>query len=389
MVMGHFAVGVLAKALYGLGVVDALIVIVIANLVGMLPVCFFATFGARYGLRQMILSRFWFGWYGVRIVSFVSVFSGLGWSCINIIVGAELVHAVSSDIPGWVAIIFIAFCTFAITLFGYKVVHIYEFWAWLPNFIVYLILLGVFVHSGDFEYIPMGTGSSEVTGVLSFFAVVFGTVISPSVMAADYTVYQPVTQSKVKIFLATGAGLALPSIFTESIAVIVMTATGFDPNATDNRYLNGYNDSGAGGLIGAVLIPALGGFGRFCMIIMALSTIAINCANIYSVSLNIKVLGRWTEVVPRFIWAGVAAVVYATLAIIAFSHFETVLNNFMNFITCTYSQVDGGCEREVPELIISFMNRLGHDLCECGADRTLCLPSRLWWLRARGLQQSE
>lgn len=336
MVMGHFAVGVLSKALWDLGVVDALLVILFANLVGMVPVCYFACFGPTFGLRQMILSRFWFGWYGVRIVAFISVFSGLGWSCINVIVGAELIHAVSSDIPGWAAIIVIAFCTFAITLFGYKVVHMYEFWAWLPNFIVYLILLGVFVHSGDYEHIPMGTGSSEMSGVLSFFAVVFRTVISPSVMAADYTVYQPATQSKMKIFLSTGAGLALPSIFTESIAVIVMTATGFDSEATDNRYLNGYNEAGAGGLIGAVLIPALGDFGRFCMVIMALSTIAINCANIYSVSLNIKVLGRWTEVVPRFIWAGVAAVVYSTLAITAFSNFETVLNNFMNFITCTY-----------------------------------------------------
>jgi NCS1 nucleoside transporter family len=334
MVMGHFAVGVLSQALYGLGVADALLVILFANLAGMIPVCYFACFGPTFGLRQMILSRFWFGWYGVRIVAFVSVFSGLGWSCINIIVGAELVHAVSNDIPGWVAILVIAFCTFAITLFGYKVVHMYEMWAWLPNFIVYLILLGIFIHSGDYEHIPMGTGSSEVTGVLSFFAVVFGTVISPSVMAADYTVYQPVTQSKWKIFVATGMGLALPSMFTESIAVIVMTATKYG-SGESNRFLDGYNESGAGGLIGAVLIPSLGGFGRFCMIIMALSTIAINCANIYSVSLNIKVLGRWTEVVPRFIWAGVAAVVYAALAIIAFSNFATVLNNFMNFITCT------------------------------------------------------
>jgi NCS1 nucleoside transporter family len=341
MVMGHFAVGVLGKAVFGLGVVDAMLVIFFANLLGMLPVCFFSCFGPVFGLRQMILSRFWFGAYGIRLVAFISVLSGLGWSCVNVIVGAELIHAVNTDVPGWAGIIIIAFCTLVITLFGYKVVHMYEFWSWLPNFIVYLILLGVFVHSGAYIHIPMGVGTSEVSGVISFFSVVFGTAISWGVMSADYTVYQPATQSKRKIFLATWLGLMFPSVFTEWISVIVMTATGLDSEATDNRYLNGYNDSGAGGLIGAVLIPPLGDFGRFCMVIMALSTVANNCPNVYSVSLNIKVIAPWTEVVPRFIWAAVAAVIYSVVAIIGYSHFEAVLNNFMNFIACKYLSFTG------------------------------------------------
>lgn len=100
-----------------------------------------------------------------------------------------------------------------------------------------------------------------------------------------------------------------------------MSATGLDPNATDNIYLNGYNDSGAGGLIGAVLIPHLGDFGRFCLVIMALSTVANNCPNVYSFTLNIKVIGRWTRLVPRFIWALIAAVVYSIIAIEGYSHF--------------------------------------------------------------------
>ncbi|POM59137.1 Hypothetical protein PHPALM_36122 [Phytophthora palmivora] len=111
-----------------------------------------------------------------------------------------------------------------------------------------------------------------------------------------------------------------------------MSATGLDPNATDNIYLNGYNDSGAGGLIGAVLIPHLGDFGRFCLVIMALSTVANNCPNVYSFTLNIKVIGRWTRVVPRFLWALIGAIAYSIIAIEGYSHFESVLNNFMNFI---------------------------------------------------------
>jgi purine-cytosine permease-like protein len=33
-------------------------------------VCYFSTFGPRFGLRQMVLSRYWFGWHGVKISEF-------------------------------------------------------------------------------------------------------------------------------------------------------------------------------------------------------------------------------------------------------------------------------------------------------------------------------
>ncbi|KAE9027044.1 hypothetical protein PF011_g2246 [Phytophthora fragariae] len=69
MVMGHFAVGILGKAIYGMGVVDSMLVILFANLLGVLPVCFFSCFGPVFGLRQMVLSRFWFDAYGIRLVS--------------------------------------------------------------------------------------------------------------------------------------------------------------------------------------------------------------------------------------------------------------------------------------------------------------------------------
>lgn len=63
-----------------------------------------------------------------------------------------------------------------------------------------------------------------------------------------------------------------------------MTATTFNDN--HNEYAAGYADSGNGGLISAVLEP-LGGFGKFCLVIVALSIIANNFPNIYSVSLTL------------------------------------------------------------------------------------------------------
>lgn len=67
MVISSFAIGVLGKQLFFLGFVDALLTVLFFNLLGIMTVCFYSTFGPAFGLRQMILSRFWFGWWGVKL----------------------------------------------------------------------------------------------------------------------------------------------------------------------------------------------------------------------------------------------------------------------------------------------------------------------------------
>lgn len=72
MVVSSFALGALSYPVFYLGFVDTILIILFVNLLGVMPVCFFSTFGPRFGLRQMVLSRFYFGWYGVKISEFAS-----------------------------------------------------------------------------------------------------------------------------------------------------------------------------------------------------------------------------------------------------------------------------------------------------------------------------
>lgn len=72
MVVPSFTIGVLGQAVFDLGFVDATLVIIFFNLLSVLTVCFFSTFGAAFGLRQMVLSRFYFGWWGVKLSRFLS-----------------------------------------------------------------------------------------------------------------------------------------------------------------------------------------------------------------------------------------------------------------------------------------------------------------------------
>lgn len=262
-------------------------------------------------------------------VAVFNVLACLGWSSVNSIVGAQLIQTVNHDVSGAAGIVIIAVCTFVVCTFGYKMVHAYEFVAWLPPFIIFLIILGVFAHSGDFVNIPWETGTAELGSVLSYGSVIYGFATGWTSYAADYTVYQPPTQSRRKVFFWTWLGLIIPLLFTQFLAVAVMSATTI--NGGDNRYQTGYDATGTGGLIGAVL-HNLGGFGKFCMVILALSIIANNCPNIYSVSLTAQVLARKTARVPRFVWTLVGTGIYIAVAIPGYSQFEAVLHNFMNFI---------------------------------------------------------
>lgn len=247
----------------------------------------------------------------------------------NVIVGAQLLHAVNPDVPGWAGVITIAAGTFFVTLFGYKVVHYYEMFSWFPCFLVFLLVLGEFAHSGSFNNIKMKTGSSEAASVLSFAASVFGFATGWTTLAADYTCYQPVGTNRWKVFFWVFAGLMFPLCFTEMLGLAIATAT-----TNNEAYLTAYNDNHIGGLLAAVLFPPWGRFGQFLVIVLALSIVGNNCPNIYSLTFSLQILTRYAQKVPRFIWTFVGTVIYVAIAIPGYSQFEAVLENLMLMIVC-------------------------------------------------------
>jgi purine-cytosine permease-like protein len=50
MVVSSFALGLLGKSAFSLGCADAMLVILFFNLIGITPVCYFSTFGPKFGL---------------------------------------------------------------------------------------------------------------------------------------------------------------------------------------------------------------------------------------------------------------------------------------------------------------------------------------------------
>ncbi|KAF2669254.1 purine-cytosine permease [Microthyrium microscopicum] len=330
MVVSSFAIGLLGQSVFYMGIADSFLTILFFNLIGVLPVCLFSTFGPVFGLRQMVLSRFWFGWWGVKLIGIFNIIACIGWSAVNSIVGAQLINAVNPKVDGAAGIVIIGICTFIVCFFGYRVVHAFEAWAWIPVFIIYLILIGVFAHSGAYRHIEWSTGKAEMGSVLSFGSIIYGFATGWSSYAADYTVYQPRNQNRKLVFISTFLGLIIPILFCEMLGAGIYSATSI--NGGDNRYADGFATSKVGGLLAAVLFPPLGGFGKFVLVILALSIVANNLPNIYSVSLTAQILGRYAAKVPRFVWTLIASIIYVAIAIPGYSHFEAVLSEFMDMI---------------------------------------------------------
>src|SRR5258708_31677801 len=88
---------------------------------------------------------------------------------------------------------------------------------------------------------------------------------------------------------------------------------------------------GGGDLLAGVASP-LGGFGTFLVALLALSVIANNIPNDYSLGLSMQVLGKAFQRVKRYVWTLIGAVVYVAIALPAAANFNVTLENFLLII---------------------------------------------------------
>ncbi|KAJ7211698.1 putative cytosine-purine permease [Mycena pura] len=330
-VLPTFGIGILGPSLFFLGLGDCMLTIFFTNVATCVLPAYMATFGPKLGLRQMTSARFSWGWHGAKIVALLNCIACVGWSAINSIAAAQTLRVVADDnISDAVGVVIVALVTLVVGLLGYKYVHIYEKWSWIPTAIVFFILLGS--AAKHLVNVPMGTGQLEASSVLSFMGVIFGFAVGWVSLASDYNVYQPAETPAWKTFAWTYAGLIVPLVLVQWLgAAIMCVAGGIAPSNTD--WTDAYTADQLGGLLGAVLIPAVGNnFGKFCMVLLVLSVVANNIINVYSMGLSISVVGVWIAKIPRLVWPIVITAIYIPIAIAGASSFATSLEDFMNVL---------------------------------------------------------
>ncbi|MEJ2633482.1 MAG: cytosine permease [Acidihalobacter sp.] len=318
MVISTVALGALAIPVFGLGFWDSLAVIVLFNMLGVLPVAYFSTLGPRLGLRQMTIARFSFGWHGAKIMALFNVAACIGWSAVNVIVGSQIITALSKGaVPVWASILVIAALTTAVSVYGYRYVHRYERFAWIPMAVIFFIVAAS-TH-GQMGIVPTPAWNmAHIASLVSFGGAIYGFATGWSSYAADYSVNQPEHTPASKIFWLTFFGVTIPCILLETVGLGLTTVSAFGKAANE----------GGGALLAAALHP-LGGLGEFLLLLLALSVIANNIPNDYSLGLSIQVLGRAFHKVNRAVWTFLGAVVYIVIAIFAAAHFNATLENFL------------------------------------------------------------
>src|SRR5205807_6265045 len=213
LVISTVGLGALAIPIFGLGFWDSLAVIIIFNILGVLPVAFFSTLGPKLGLRQMTISRFSFGWIGTMVMVLCNVAACIGWSAVNVIVGGQLVAALSAGaIPQQVGVLVITILTTLISIYGYKHIHRYERYAWIPMVVIFFILLGVAgPHLSIVPTPPLNI--AEVASFVSFGGAFYGFATGWISYVAVYNVNQLEEKPGHRVFLLTFMGIAFPCIF--------------------------------------------------------------------------------------------------------------------------------------------------------------------------------
>jgi NCS1 nucleoside transporter family len=318
-VVATVALGAL-NIFFGLGFWGTVLVILIFNILGVLPVALLSTLGPKTGLAQMPLSRFAFGLQGAKLPAIFNAIACIGWSAFNAVIGSSFIYEWSAHaISQQAALVILAIVTTAISVFGYFIVHRYERFAWIPMLILfgYVAFAAPHFNLNNVSASSLGSGLALFSSVATFGGAVFGYAVGWSSYAADYTRRQPAGASSRRVFLYAFLGVVIPCILLELLGVLLTTTTGgADPKLTENGPAPLFIHS-----IGT------GGFASVVILLLAFSTIANNVPNDYSFALSTQVLGL--KNIKRWILTLVGAVAYILLALAAVDNFSGKLQGFL------------------------------------------------------------
>jgi purine-cytosine permease-like protein len=181
-------------------------------LIGTLFQAFHASQGAELGLPQMIQSRAQFGYRGVVVPLFASMFTFIGFNIVNTILIAEGLHAIA----GWnktVSALGASAIGAVLAIWGYDWLHrVFKlmFWASVPLFAVLTlaIIFGEIGHLGHAD-----AGGFTAVGFFTQLAAGASYNITYAVFVSDYTRYLPRDTGRARIITAVFIASSLSAIW--------------------------------------------------------------------------------------------------------------------------------------------------------------------------------
>ncbi|WFD28468.1 hypothetical protein MNAN1_003479 [Malassezia nana] len=311
---------------FGLSLKESLLCCIFGTLLGSIATAYCTTFGAAMGLRQMSVSRYCFGWYPSKLITLVNVVQQVGWSAVGVITGGLALTAVADgNLSVAVGIVVIAAAVLVIGFLGLRVIFLYERYAWMVLFVVFMIIFGETAQYVDNKTPTKLSGTAFSGAILSFLSVTYGYSASWSPVASDYYVLFPANMSRVKIFFLSLIGLTIPTSIAMCAGAVTASALNTNP-----EWKHTYETAGVGMYLRDILYPL--GFAKFLLVLLVLSSIGLNLMNTYSGTLSVQQISPILGKVPRFLWSLVFFGVVIALGLAGRKRLSAYLQNFLDVI---------------------------------------------------------
>ncbi|KAK6383956.1 hypothetical protein LTS17_003248 [Exophiala oligosperma] len=310
---------------FGLNLKAAACMIVFLQFLFGLPAAYVMTIAPRTGMRQMIQSRYCFGKYCNMLTTLIVTLTVGGFAVTGSINGGQCLAAVrpgTLSIEGAISIIMVI--SMAIGFMGYRVLHFFTRWAWIPSLFAIVVLVGAAGDQLSQQAPSRAHKAQEYMGIVAFAA---GNMVTWANVAGDYACYMPPETPRLRIAAYCLFGIATPF----SLLMVLGAAIGGAVSSVP-AWSAAYASHGIGGVIGTILIGRLGGFGQFILVLLGTSVLATCARDVYTVSFNLTALAPILRKVPRALLAVVATAAIIGVAIPASKSFVTSIVSFLSVI---------------------------------------------------------
>ncbi|CAK7208877.1 Vitamin B6 transporter [Sporothrix curviconia] len=322
----NMTLGILGPVLFGLGFTDAIVCCLFGTIFGAACTGYISGFGPVSGLRTLVVARYSMGYWPSKLCVLLNLVIEIGYGVVDCLVAGLVLSAVSDyRMTVIVGIVISAIITWVIATFGIKWFHTFERYVWIPTVLILFILIGSAGPNFNAYSSSSGSGAALAGNRLSYFFLAASGPLGWAPAAADFYSYNHAQTSRVWTGIMTCSGITLGKLLIEFLGIGLASGLATTP-AWDAAF--GHS---TGALIAEAFAP-LGGFGKFCAVVLALCVSANNIPGTYAAALNMQMFGRYLAKVPRPLWSTAVVIVYTVCAIAGRTQLLSIFLNFLALI---------------------------------------------------------
>ena len=353
--------GALLVSLFGLGVWDAIVVLVLGALAGAAFLGALSVTGVRTGVPQIVFSRLAFGRRGAAIGGIFTVLIAIGffsYDCAVAVTTARALPVFGAGPPAWaVALMLVAMVAgcMAVAVYGHRTITVVQT-VQAPTFIALLAVVAVILaprfHLGLVSALAPGP---HLAAAFLGFTATFALIVSWATYAADYSRYLPRRTGSVSVSLWSGGGAMTTLVLCGILGALVQS-------------IDAKNQDLAGLIVRN--LPAWLAWVFVAFIVIA--EMSSNYLNVYTGALSALASGirmrRWVAALLFGLLGGVIA----GAVVINADRFESI---YLSFLTVTYVWFPAWC---TVVLVDFWRRRTPIDPEELAGSRLSRLPAWRW-----------